>query len=144
MGESVWDIIDRYKAEYDKVKRLLRAVRGGRFRGRKPNGKWWVRFGSGRATLDLLADTPEELVRQAAVFRCGDCGHKTTGHRRKSKEEASCVGVSCTCKATQAEIIAKQSTTAWIAERAGLTERELFRGVRGPTSIVSSVEDAHG
>ncbi|AFE05596.1 hypothetical protein COCOR_04047 [Corallococcus coralloides DSM 2259] len=132
MAESIWHQLDRMVAEYLKVKTLLRAVRGGRFRGRKPNGKWWVRFGSGRMAVDLLADSPEELVRRAAVYRCGECGHKTQGHRLKAKDEVFCPGVTCTCEATQAQIIAKQSTTAWIAERAGMTERELFRGVRGP------------
>ncbi|NPC76435.1 hypothetical protein HPP05_42630 [Corallococcus exiguus] len=134
MAESIWQQLDRMMAEYAKVKSLLRAVRGGRFRGRKPNGKWWVRFGTGRAAVDLVTDTPEELVRQAAAHRCGECGHKTLGHRLRTKDEVSCPGVSCTCKATQAEIIAKQSTTAWIAERAGLSKRELFRGVRGPST----------
>ncbi|NBD09238.1 hypothetical protein [Corallococcus silvisoli] len=140
MAESIWQQLDRMMAEYKRTKALVRAVRGGRFRGRKPNGQWWVRFGTGRAAVDLLADTPEELVRRAAVHRCGECGHKTQGHRLKAKDEVTCPGVSCTCEATQADIVAKQGTTAWIAERAGLTERELFRGVRGPSKDLSHAE----
>ncbi|MBJ6762781.1 hypothetical protein JGU66_18615 [Myxococcaceae bacterium JPH2] len=132
MAEAVWDYIDRHVAEFRRVQLLVRAVRGGRFKGCKPNGSWWVRFGTGRNVRNVVTPTPMELVLQVAVLRCGTCGHKTSGHKEAERDEGTC-STRCDCARSRADIARHQSTAAWIAAQAGLTESEVFRGIRGVT-----------
>jgi len=149
-NEDPFTFMERLKAEMKKVRALIVAVRGGRFRGRKPNGDWWVTispkedvdgqgFLRGRRARDIRVSNPVELIQQVAVARCYSCGCDTDMHgvREPTEEEAKrlpdmkrCDGeriprgesstVSCVCTKTPEEIRKKQSDPAWIAERYAL------------------------
>lgn len=41
-GEDAYAYGSRLEREHEKTGELIRAVRGGSFKGRKPNGLWWV------------------------------------------------------------------------------------------------------
>ena len=157
MAESIWQQLDRMKAEHDKTKLLVRAVRGGRFRGRKPNGDWFVSSGG-----EVAKPTPVELVLAVAVLKCATCGHELSEHSereldeeelkgKRHKDRKRCAGGSrdepCGCVRTEEEIRAKQTDREWIAQRLASVMRErdlpgsekvsastVFDGLRGPST----------
>lgn len=163
MSESVWKQLDRMQAEHDKTKLLVRAVKGGRFRGRKPNGDWHVRIGGEVGGTDVVRPTPVELVLAVAAERCWRCGHEISDHSereldeeelkgKRHKEKKRCGGGTkaepCECHLTPEEIREKQTSREAIAQRLSSLMRQkrstedaardvtadtVFAGLRGPT-----------
>ncbi|UAW08017.1 hypothetical protein [Myxococcus phage Mx4 ts27htf-1hrm-1] len=141
MASSIWQQIDQLKAEHDKTKLLVRAVKGGRFRGRKPNGDWHVRIGGDVGGTDVVRPTPVELVLAVAAERCWRCGHELSDHSmrelegeelkgKRHKEKKRCCGVTkkpgfvladeeepCGCHLTPEEIRERQTSREAIAQR---------------------------
>lgn len=156
--EDPFAFIKRLNQEMKRMRMLLQAVRGGRFRGRKPNGDWWVTITPkldpegnlmrGRESRDLRASSPVELVLLAAVARCFVCGCDTDAHSQREpteleaqrlKDTKRCEGqrlrgvdvVQCSCARTPQEIRKKQSDREWLAERlAELMRRREMEGHR--------------
>ncbi|WP_426730196.1 hypothetical protein [Myxococcus faecalis] len=148
--DTVWSQLDKLQAEHDRTKLLVRAVKGGRFRGRKPNGDWHARFGGEHDGEDIIEKTPIALVLVVAVLRCNRCGHLAHEHGRRGMEDEEkkgkrhqekkrCDGVKprrsftgfeleeeppCSCHLTPEEIRAKQTDREWIAGRLAAVMRE--------------------
>ncbi|RKH01484.1 hypothetical protein D7X74_37835 [Corallococcus sp. CA047B] len=143
------------QAEHDKTKLLVRAVRGGRFKGRKPNGDWFA-----ASDGEVVKPTPVDLVLAVAALKCFTCGHEIEEHSvrelseeeqkgKRNKDKKRCDGGSaaepCSCVKTPDEIRAKQTDREWIAQRLASVMRErdlpgadrvcaatVFDGLRGP------------
>lgn len=145
---SVWCQLDSMQAEHDKTKLLVRAVNGGRFKGRKPNGDWHARIGGDFGGEDFIAKTPIDLVLAVAVARCYRCDHPLEEHSKRELEDSEkkgkrhqdkkrCDGVAkkraddgtleevpCACHLTPDEVRAKQTDREWIAGRLAAVMRE--------------------
>lgn len=106
--ESPFDYLARLQAEHARTKPLVAQFRRWRFKGRKPNGKWWAWTGWGFKAQDVFADTVEALIEAVSQDCCIDCGHrwarhdgeKCTGWRGNGGGRVAC---ECTKKAPVAE-----------------------------------------
>ena len=79
-GESPFEYMTRLQAEHDGMKPAVGKFRRWRFKGRKPNGKWWARAGWGSEAEDVFADSAEALLEAVSHDACIDCGHRWTRH----------------------------------------------------------------
>jgi hypothetical protein len=78
-----WREIDKKKAEHEAMKPAAKAFRGWRFKGRKTDGRWWLRHGYGKAARDLFASTSAELLEKINAEACSaeGCGHSWARHK---------------------------------------------------------------
>lgn len=147
-GESAFSYLDRLAAEEKRVRLAIQAVRGGSYKGRKPNGSWYLTFRTTRrlgvedSPDEVVEPTPVALIQRAATLRCASCGCPTDYHgtreldaeeakgkRRKDRKRCSGTkldGTACPCAKLPEEIRAAQGSPEWIAKRlaAKMMERE--------------------
>lgn len=145
-GESAFSYLDRLAAEEKRVKLAIQAVRGGSYKGRKPNGSWWLifrttrRLGAEEPPDEIVEPTPVALIQRAATLRCVSCGCPTDFHAtrdldvearrfKRHKDRARCSGTkldgtTCPCTRLPEEIRVKQGNAEWIARRLAAKMRE--------------------
>lgn len=68
---NVWGQIDALKVEHEETN----ALKGWRFKGRKPNGDWVARHGTGKGAIVVRAPKAAGLLAAVDAMHCPECRH---------------------------------------------------------------------
>lgn len=78
--ESIWSQIDKGVQQFRDMKPAVARFRRWRFKGQKPDGRWWARCGWGKDATDAFAATAPALIEVLRMDVCEACGHRWARH----------------------------------------------------------------